>query len=75
MNRRLGVLISGRGSNLQAILDAIAADTWAACARIYRAVTEAELPMQVVQNYRYTGRIRTIKKLLNFDPAAFERSV
>lgn len=38
------------------------ADTWEACVRIYRAVTEARLPMQVVQNYRYTGRIRTIKK-------------
>lgn len=38
------------------------ADTWDACARIYRAVTGAGLPMQVVQNYRYTGRIRTIKK-------------
>ena len=25
MNRRLGVLISGRGSNLQAIVDAVAA--------------------------------------------------
>ncbi len=27
MNRRLGVLISGRGSNLQAIIDAIAGNT------------------------------------------------
>jgi len=38
------------------------ADTWEACVRIYRAVIGAGLPMQVVQNYRYTGRIRTIKK-------------
>jgi predicted dehydrogenase len=38
------------------------ADTWEACVRIYRAVMGAGLPMQVVQNYRYTGRIRTIKK-------------
>jgi phosphoribosylglycinamide formyltransferase-1 len=27
MNRRLGILISGRGSNLQSIIDAIAAGT------------------------------------------------
>jgi predicted dehydrogenase len=38
------------------------ADTWEACVRIYRAVMGAGLPMQVVQNYRYTGRIRTIRK-------------
>lgn len=38
------------------------ADTWEACVRIYRAVTEAGLPMQVVQNYRYTPRIRTLRK-------------
>jgi len=27
MNRRLGILISGRGSNLQAIIDAVASKT------------------------------------------------
>src|SRR5205807_6653433 len=40
------------------------ADTWEACGRIYRAVTGAGLPMQVVQNYRYTPRIRTFKAAL-----------
>jgi len=40
------------------------ADTWEACLDIYRAVTSANLPMQVVQNYRYTPRILTLKKVL-----------
>jgi predicted dehydrogenase len=40
------------------------ADTWEACVAIYRAVTEAGVPMQVVQNYRYTGRILTVKQVL-----------
>src|SRR5262249_42447722 len=39
-------------------------DTWDACKRIYKAVTEADLKMQVVQNYRFTTRILTIKKML-----------
>jgi predicted dehydrogenase len=38
------------------------ADTWEACVRIYRAVREASLPMQVVQNYRYTPRIMTLHR-------------
>jgi predicted dehydrogenase len=37
------------------------ADTWGACLEIYRAVTQANLRMQVVQNYRYTPRIMTLK--------------
>lgn len=37
------------------------ADTWEACLEIYRAVTAANLRMQVVQNYRYTPRIMTLK--------------
>jgi predicted dehydrogenase len=40
------------------------ADTWEACLDIYRAVTSAEVPMQVVQNYRYTPRIMTLKAAL-----------
>src|SRR5438128_2450391 len=36
------------------------ADTWEACLDIYRAVTRADLRMQVVQNYRYTPRIMTL---------------
>ena len=40
------------------------ADTWAACLEIYRAVTGAGLRMQVVQNYRYTPRIMTLKAAL-----------
>jgi predicted dehydrogenase len=39
-------------------------DTWEACARIYQAVTGAGLRMQVVQNYRYTPRILTLKAVL-----------
>jgi predicted dehydrogenase len=37
------------------------ADTWEACLEIYGAVTAANLRMQVVQNYRYTPRILTLK--------------
>src|SRR5438270_3695744 len=40
------------------------ADTWEACARIYRAVTGAGLRMQVVQNYRFEPRILTVKPVL-----------
>ena len=40
------------------------ADTWEACGRIYRAVTEADLKMHVVQNYRFTPRIMTLKSVL-----------
>jgi predicted dehydrogenase len=40
------------------------ADTWDDCLEIYRAVTEADIPMQVVQNYRYTPRIRAFKKAI-----------
>lgn len=38
------------------------ADTWDACRRIFRAVTDAGVKMQVVQNYRFTPRIMTLKK-------------
>jgi predicted dehydrogenase len=41
------------------------ADTWQACLEIYRAVTAADLRMQVVQNYRYTPRIMTLKSALD----------
>lgn len=41
------------------------ADTWAACCRIYRAVTGAGLKMQVVQNYRFTPRILTLKSVID----------
>jgi predicted dehydrogenase len=37
------------------------ADTWEACLEIYRAVTRAGVQMQVVQNYRFTPRIMTLK--------------
>ncbi len=40
------------------------ADTWEACLDIYRAVTRANLRMQVVQNYRYTPRIMTMKEAI-----------
>jgi predicted dehydrogenase len=43
------------------------ADTWEACLDIYRAVTQAQVPMQVVQNYRYTPRIMTLKAALAQD--------
>src|SRR5205823_4036934 len=40
------------------------ADTWEACCRIHRAVSDAGLRMQVVQNYRFTPRIMTLKSVI-----------
>ena len=40
------------------------ADTWPACVDIYRAVTEAGLKMHVIQNYRYSSRMLTMRKVL-----------
>jgi predicted dehydrogenase len=40
------------------------ANTWLACREIYRAVTEAGVKMQVVQNYRYRAPILAMKALL-----------
>jgi predicted dehydrogenase len=39
-------------------------DDWGACCRIYRAVTDAGIPMQVVQNYRFDSGILTLKAVL-----------
>lgn len=40
------------------------ADTWEDCVAIYQAVQKAGVKMQVVQNYRFTPRILTIKKVI-----------
>ena len=40
------------------------ADTWEASVEVWRAVTAAGLKMAVIQNYRYTPRIMTVKKVL-----------
>jgi predicted dehydrogenase len=40
------------------------ADTWAACRRIYAAVTRAGLKMQVVQNYRYSPQMLAMRRVL-----------
>ncbi|MBM3239625.1 Gfo/Idh/MocA family oxidoreductase [Candidatus Poribacteria bacterium] len=40
------------------------ADTWEDCLTIYQAVQKAGVKMQVVQNYRFTPRILTIKKMI-----------
>lgn len=40
------------------------ADTWEASVEIYRAVAAAGRKMAVIQNYRYTPRIMTVKKVL-----------
>lgn len=40
------------------------ADTWEDCVEVYRAVTAAGIKMAVIQNYRYTPRILTIKRVL-----------
>lgn len=41
------------------------ADTWEDCVEIHRAVSGAGLKMAVIQNYRYTPRILTIKRVLS----------
>src|SRR4051794_37848237 len=40
------------------------ADTWSACGEIYRAVTRANVKMEVVQNYRYRTPILTMRSVL-----------
>lgn len=40
------------------------ADSWEDCVETYRAVTDAGLKMSVIQNYRYTPRILTVKQVL-----------
>ncbi|OGG43703.1 MAG: hypothetical protein A3F84_27315 [Candidatus Handelsmanbacteria bacterium RIFCSPLOWO2_12_FULL_64_10] len=40
------------------------ADTWDACVDIYRAVKRAGLRMLVIQNYRYTPRMLTMREVL-----------
>ena len=40
------------------------ADTWSACVEIYRAVTNAGLKMQVIQNYRYSSQMLTMRQVL-----------
>ncbi len=40
------------------------ADTWEGCADIYRAVKRAGLRMLVIQNYRYTPRMLTVREVL-----------
>lgn len=41
------------------------ADTWESAVEVYQAVTAAGLKMAVIQNYRYTPRILTVKKVLS----------
>ncbi len=40
------------------------ADTWESCTEIYRAVTRANLKMQVMQNYRYDAPMLTFRRAL-----------
>jgi len=40
------------------------ADTWESSVEVYRAVTAARRKMAVIQNYRYTSRIMTVKKVI-----------
>ena len=41
------------------------ADTWASTCEIYREVKRSGLKMAVIQNYRYSPRILTVKRLLS----------
>ena len=40
------------------------ADTWSACVDIYNAVSKAGLKMRVIQNYRYSSRMLTMRQVL-----------
>ena len=40
------------------------ADTWSACVDIYNAVSKAGLKMHVIQNYRYSSRMLTMRQVL-----------
>lgn len=50
--------------NLPILSEKPIADTWDACLRIHRAVTGANVKMQVVQNYRYTPPLQAIADVL-----------
>ena len=60
-----------RAAILQAVTHGMAvfsekpiADTWEACVDVHSAVRAAGVKMAVIQNYRYTPRIMTVKKVL-----------
>jgi predicted dehydrogenase len=62
-HRQAVELAAGRG--LHILSEKPIADTWEDAAAIYRAVREAGVKMQVMQNYRYTPRIQTLKQVLD----------
>lgn len=53
------------GRGLPILSEKPIADTWEGCRRIYDAVTDAGVPMQVIQNYRYTPALLTMKQVLH----------
>jgi NagD protein len=56
-------LAAARG--LQVLSEKPIADTWEDSVAIYRAARQAGIKMQVMQNYRYTPRIQTLKQVLD----------
>lgn len=61
-HREAAVAAAERG--LDILSEKPIADTWDDCVAIYRAVQKAGVRMQVTQNYRFTPRILTLKKVI-----------
>ncbi len=58
-------LAAGKGMNI--LSEKPIADSWEACLDIVKMVRTSGVKMQVVQNYRYTSRILTVKEVLSSD--------
>ena len=62
-HRRAALLAAERG--LDILSEKPIADSWDDCLDIVRAVEKAGVKMQVVQNYRFTPRILTVKRVID----------
>lgn len=62
---RLPVVKLAAERGLPVLCEKPIADSWESSLAIYRLATEANIKLAVVQNYRYTSRIRTLKRVLD----------
>lgn len=61
-HRQAAELAAHRGMHI--LSEKPIADTWEDCVAVYKAVQSNGVKMEVVQNYRYSPRIQTLKKYL-----------
>jgi predicted dehydrogenase len=57
-------VVGAAARNLAVLSEKPLSDTWEGCGRIYRAVSQAGVRMQVMQNYRYIATTLTLKHAL-----------